>query len=196
MSAALGVSLAARTCAGCSSPVFLPEARTCTLRPTPRPAALSPSTLPDGEIEVFLGHAAEGLAAVLRTERRRFHGRVPRRASEANMSRRRGTTRRARRVGRTPRCRKSEPSMPRAESNAVPKGLGTPRRRQPSVPARRPRWRSSGGVAHVRLSSALAIRGAPSGESLAHRLEMGVSLGEGLELVGRPARAGRSHAGA
>jgi hypothetical protein len=40
----------------------------------------------DGEIEVFLGHAAEGLAAVLRTERRRFYGRVAWRASEASLS--------------------------------------------------------------------------------------------------------------
>ncbi len=53
-------------------------------------AALPPPTM---EIEVFLGHASEGLAAVLRTERRRFYGRVPRRASNANMSHRRGTNR-------------------------------------------------------------------------------------------------------
>ena len=35
------------------------------------------------------------------------------------------------------------------------------------------------------LSSALVICGAPGGESLAHLLEMGVSLGEGVELVGQ-----------
>ena len=97
-----------------------------TARPNPGPLAPSDQPPPpcehaatnDGEIEVFL---------------------MPWRASEANMSRRRGTTRRARGVGRTPRCRKSEPVMLRAESNAVPKGSGAPRRRQPSVPAKRPR---------------------------------------------------------
>ncbi len=60
--------------------------------PSPRCPVPEHAPANDGEIEVLLGHAAEGLAAVLRTERRRFDGRVPRRPSEATMSHRPGIT--------------------------------------------------------------------------------------------------------
>ncbi len=44
---------------------------------------------------------------------------------------------------------------------------------------------AAGAGRETSVALALAICGAPSGESLAHRLEVGVSLGESLELVGQ-----------